>query len=502
MTRAVTWTHPEPFTPSTATRVGEALRDFLKAEKIAAAPVIVGIGRDRIFLKELRFPPIAAHEEANLVRFQTGKEMVESVENYAIDYVYLKNGSTDRQVMTVAARRDLLAMVQKVCQAAGLKLHAVTPKLFGMPLALALAVQPDPTPLAPKKLNVVLNLGQRWAELCFFKGDRLLQAQALQNGPLLAGEIKRNLAVFQAQSAVNIDLEGPDALYVFGDDAAVMENLQAGQHLPVRQLDPLKPEAGLAAKPAHFAGAVGLAALWASPDQPPVNLASPKRTQAPVSAIQQRGVLYGSAAAVLAVFLIGLMVYGLSTKRGEIERLTMDRAKYERRLIDTAQERAEVDAYLEWENTTVPWLDEMYDLTARYPWEVGVRVNQFAALHSTAPKQKGAKAWPIGKITLSGIAPPSKDSLIDKLQKTLMEDPHLRVERGKSKYDKAVVEYPLKIDIVKQDAAKYEMRLIVPPRPKTVVVEAPPEEKKVEDPMPDDDEKKKTIPDPDDGGQR
>ena len=107
ITNAVTWTHPEPFTPSTAERVGKALRDFLKSVKIAPAPVIVGLGRDRIFLKELRFPPLVAHEEASLVRFQTGKEMAESVDSYAIDYVHLKNGDADRHVMTVAVRRDL-----------------------------------------------------------------------------------------------------------------------------------------------------------------------------------------------------------------------------------------------------------------------------------------------------------------------------------------------------------------------------------------------------------
>src|SRR6266542_4878072 len=114
VTRAASWPHPEPFTPSTAERVGKALRDFLKAERIGIAPVIFGLGRDRIFLKELRFPEIAPHEEANLVRFQTGKELAESIENYAVDYAHLKteSGGGDRHIMTVAVRKDVLAMIQ------------------------------------------------------------------------------------------------------------------------------------------------------------------------------------------------------------------------------------------------------------------------------------------------------------------------------------------------------------------------------------------------------
>ena len=49
---------------------------------------------------------------------------------------------------------------------------------------------------------------------------RLLQAQAVANGPHLAAEIKRNIAVFRAQHAVDVNLEGPDTLYVFGADGA------------------------------------------------------------------------------------------------------------------------------------------------------------------------------------------------------------------------------------------------------------------------------------------
>src|SRR5207237_1276654 len=162
-----------------------------------------------------------------------------------------------------AARRDILAMIQTLCQAAGLKLHAVTPKLFGIADAVARAHQPEPSPLTPKQLSAVLTIGHRWAELCFFKGNRLLQAQALAKG----------------------------------------------QPLPLKALDPLKPEPKISASltsPGDFAGAVGLATLWGAPVERPINLASPKRSSAPVSVTRQRALVYGVAAAVLAIFLVGL----------------------------------------------------------------------------------------------------------------------------------------------------------------------------------------------------
>src|SRR5262245_6064856 len=162
--------------------------------------------------------------------------MAEAVDNYAVDYAYLDEKAGERHIMVVAGRRDLVATSQALCLGAGLKLHAVTPRLFGAAPALENALAPEPSPLTAKRLSAILSVGQRWAELCFYRGKRLLQAQALANGPHLAAEVKRNLAVFKAQHAVDVELEGPDSLYVFGDEKA-LEPLRTGQPLPLVVLD-------------------------------------------------------------------------------------------------------------------------------------------------------------------------------------------------------------------------------------------------------------------------
>ncbi len=474
--KAASWAHPEPFTPSTAERVGKALREFLNSAKIPVNPVIVGLGRDRIFLKELRFPPIAAHEEAALVRFQTGKELTESVDSYAVDYVHMNTGSGERQIMTAAARRDLLAMIQTMCQAAGLKLHAVTPKLFGASAALERSLRPDPSPLAARKLNVVLSVGQRWAELCFYHGPRLLQAQALANGPLLAAEVKRNLAVFRAQHAVDLELSGPDCLYMFGEDKSAVQSLENGHsNLPIRMLDPLRPEPEVGAQVknhAALAGAAGLAELWSHAVQKPINLADPKRQRAPTSISRQRGMFYGVVAGVFLACAIAGMWYVLAQKRAEIARLGAEKAGIEKLLADNAQERADLDAYKEWEQTTIPWLDELYDLTARYPWEQGFRVNQFSA--QTTGTKKNAKDNFIGVMNLT-MYQPGNANYVKTLQQTISsQDSHLRASFTGPRVlpgANAPWEYKMKIEVAKQKAEKYESRLVVPP---PLYVNAPP----------------------------
>ncbi len=465
VTRALTWPHPEPFTPSTADRVGAALRGFLASANITAAPVIVGLGRDRVFLKELRFPSIAAHEEANLVRFQTAKELTESIESYAVDYVHLNGNQGERQIMTVAVRRDIVAMVQTLCQSAGLKLHAVTPRVFGVAQAVSRAVGANPDPLTPDRLNVVLAIGQRWAELCFFRGDRFLQAQALANGPLLTSEIKRNLAVFQAQHAVSVDLSGPDCLYVFGAKGSALDALRGGQTLPVQLLDPLQAEPELSANLAntgHFAGGVGLVALWSQTVQRPANLAAPKRQSAPVSAGRQRGMLWGAGLAVGMVIFVGLLWGALAYKRAQLGRLIAEKNAFDEQLVKVKQDRADIEALKDWEQSTVSWLDELHDLTARFPYQTGFRVNQFSA--TSAGTKKSAKDGHIGKIAIIGLTPPGHEDYVKQLNQSMSRDAHVKphIERF---FDGQ--KYEMKIEIIKQPASSYTTPFgEIPPRPR------------------------------------
>src|SRR5207244_1030732 len=65
----------EDLTPASAEHHGRKLRDALKAANIQPAPVLWSLGRDRVILKELSIPPVSAHEEPALVRFQAAKEM-------------------------------------------------------------------------------------------------------------------------------------------------------------------------------------------------------------------------------------------------------------------------------------------------------------------------------------------------------------------------------------------------------------------------------------------
>ncbi len=132
------------------------------------------------------------------------------------------------------------------------------------------------------------------------------------------------------------------------------------------------------------------------------------------------------AAAVLAVFFLSIMYYVLNRKQNEIQELVLQKQEYEKTLNDHAQERAELAAYNEWEQSTIPWLDEMYDLTARYPYEIGFRVNQFNAklnpVTAAGLKKSGKDGNFPGTINLAIVTPNSRQGagFVQELEKSMV----------------------------------------------------------------------------------
>ncbi|HUR54474.1 MAG TPA: hypothetical protein VMZ71_10105, partial [Gemmataceae bacterium] len=59
-----------PLTADTAKVYGERLKEQLRVAGIAAGPVLVAVGRDKVILKELRYPAVPPVQEPALVKFQ------------------------------------------------------------------------------------------------------------------------------------------------------------------------------------------------------------------------------------------------------------------------------------------------------------------------------------------------------------------------------------------------------------------------------------------------
>src|SRR5205085_7959007 len=108
--RAAVWAEPQSPNPAEAEALGKLLRERLKQAGIAPAPVLACLGRDRVIVKEVRYPAVAAREEPALVRFQAVKELSNQAEEVVIDYMPLDGGEagSEKRALVFIVRCELL----------------------------------------------------------------------------------------------------------------------------------------------------------------------------------------------------------------------------------------------------------------------------------------------------------------------------------------------------------------------------------------------------------
>jgi len=384
--KAVTVPVGEALTPANAADLGRQLRDALKSAGIAPAPILATVGRDRVIVKDFKIPKVSAAEEPAVVRFQASKDMTEAPDSIVLDYFPLDREEPDGQIraVTVSVRKDVLNAYKALCQAAGLKLAGLTPRPLGAFAALdrAIAAGAVTAPERPRVSVAVLTRGEKWGELVVARDNqvvfaRALTATALTSEPMLLGELRRNLAVYNGQNPQ----QPVEALYVVeaAGPGGWSGRVAAGLTFPVQAFDPLAgvehrtpPEAR-----GHFAALAGLLQLKSKSGPLPIDFVAPRQ---PVTRESANRRLIGSVAALVALLVIGGLGYGYMKVQDKQKRLTAlvkTKTEYEKTLKELEEDEKRVKAFKEWDDARINWLDEMYDLAARFPDHSKIRVEQF-----------------------------------------------------------------------------------------------------------------------------
>jgi hypothetical protein len=406
--RATVWREERSPNLADAEELGRLLRQRLKEAGIAAAPVLACIGRDRVVVKEVRYPAVPDAEEPAIVRFQALKELTEPPDEVVIDYAPLGDSDGERRALVLSVRRELLAAYQKLCQAAGLKLAGLTPRPFGLAAAAAAPVVPADVPAA------LVAAGEGWAEFCIVRGGTLLLARPLTPGSGLAAEVRRNLSVFAGQQPA----QRVDAVYVAGtDNSALTRRLSETLELQVHAFDPFGGVSGdmlPADERGSFAGAAGILLAKAKPQGLPVNFVQPHQPPPP-KRINLR-IAVASAAAVLLV-IGGMVALGRSAldKRNGMKDDRLDTIEsLDNRLTKTKEVLKHVQPLDAWEGPI--WLDELYDLAARIRDVDALRVTQWSA----DPLPHNNKSRYSSRIRIRGTLRDDRaplDRLVDELRK-------------------------------------------------------------------------------------
>src|SRR5262249_43227629 len=150
-------------------------------------------------LKDIRHPAVSSEEEPAVVRFQVVKELASPPDESVIDYLPRgANSETgERKALVVIGQRSLVNAYRTLCQAAGLKLAALTPRPWGTVACWRQAIRSGQLPDPAEAAVALLTVTEHWGEFCVAQGADLLftrpmTATADKEAGLL-GEIRRNL---------------------------------------------------------------------------------------------------------------------------------------------------------------------------------------------------------------------------------------------------------------------------------------------------------------------
>jgi Tfp pilus assembly PilM family ATPase len=464
--------------PGRAEAVGQRLREHLRTAGIAAAPALVALGRDRVILKEIRYPAVPPAEEPAIVRFQAAKELTESGDNVVIDYAPRGNGGSggDKTAFAFAVRRDVPLFLQAVCRAAGLKLLAVAPRGYGVAAALKRAA---PAAGAPEAAQAVLTVGGAWADFSVVRGDTLLFSRSLPADGNLAAEARRNLALYNGQAPA---ADKAQAVHVAaGDSPRLLDELRQALTVPVHALDPLARDEGSQPQGERggYTAAVGLTAAWVASRKLPVNFIQPKEPVKQSDPETKRAVQVGALVGVIALGLVVICWMILSNREQELANLHAHDAELTAQLSNLAPDAKHIQALKDWTATNVSWLDVLYDVTGKFPWREGFRLTEFqggekpqaqAVFAKTKVKDQYA-----GRMVLSGEVPVSDERLVDSLKTQLSDANHrpgqlslnadTSSQASKTKKDRKL--FGLPVDVVSQPSVRYTTRFTAPAPPKT-----------------------------------
>jgi Tfp pilus assembly PilM family ATPase len=426
--RALAWPEEQPPTVATAAAFGQRLKEHLKAAGIASAPLLVAIGRDRVILKEVRYPAVPPHEEPGVVRFQAVKELTDPADEVTIDYQAgdAPEPSGERKALAVAIRKDVLSAYRALAAAAGTKVVGVAPRAFGVIACLQRVANPAPD---PGTAFAVLTVGEKGGEFAVARGDflafaRPLAGPALASDAALLGEIRRNLAVYAGQSPQH----PVRALYVAegnGQSLGVGDRLRDTLAIPVFRFDPLAGEqAPAGATAGSFAGVAGLLHLYGRGKGLPINFIKPREPKPPADP-NRRLLTWAGIAAGLLLLIGGVIGYvTVAAKQREVDRLGKQLKGLDDDLVMLDQDERRIAAVDQWQKSEIVWLEEIYNLTARWPDVAKLRLSELSAeplqLPPSQPGRPIDASKPVAIVKLRGLS--TDDGPLSTLMRELVKD--------------------------------------------------------------------------------
>lgn len=348
--------------------LAQQLRGRLDEESIRCSQAALLLSRPDVEFFAGSMPPADEHELPALVESFVAQE-TDDHEDRTIDFLITGGDhQTTTDFLAITCDRQLLNDSIRQFKEAGFRLRAVTYRGLGaVQLIHQVAHQKLPT-------TIVITTSESSTEIAVLQQRQPVLFRTIQRGltsgdtyaTALAAEVQRTLAFVGAgdQDSALIYLIGSKS--ELSDVAEVLSETVSSSVTITGVLDRVD-DAAVAPfdDAASYAQLIGIAAAIQQ-DRLPANFLSPRKP-APVAQPWRRYAAVGGLAAVALGIVAYLTLGERAEQLAEIERRQATLDRLSQRVNRSVGLKDIVDAVAAWQKTDITWLDELKDISDRFP---------------------------------------------------------------------------------------------------------------------------------------
>jgi len=445
-------------------RFGPALQAEFAAKKVGRIRTLVAIDRSQVDLLDLSLPPSSDAELPELVRHQAARESNLVTDDTRLDFIPLTDDPAEpRRVAAVVLTRDRLEQVQTICGEAGVTADAILLRPYAA-AALFTSSLPD-----HKQASLLINVFADEIDLSVVLADkvvfwRTVRQSNVSQDPVAAkkliAEINRTMVVVAHQ------LEGPiEAAFLFGgidEHPALLEQLRTDFSGDVTLIDPFadvtEATGELPENAGRYSALLGMLTVEARRGAHAIDFLHPRKTPEPPD--RRRTTILAGSAGTLLLLLLGYSVWNtLAEVDAQNAILSEELDRLDDQFKQAGKRQKVVDAIRDWGESDVNWLDEMRDLSLKFPSSRDVVLLRMGMNHA---RNVG------GSIDMVGVV--RDPAIVSRLETSLRDKYHQISSRHVQERDQD-----------KSYAWHFEAQLVVTPRESKHYVSHLPE-KPVEEP--------------------
>ena len=357
-----------------AVEVGKALSTALKHHKISRSTVLVGVNRQSVDILHLSLPPATDSELPHLVANQVQQESQISDEDAVLDFQPFGDDTTSpRRVTAAVLLNEQLKRLQITCAAAGLRPQRMLLRSYASASLFSRTTSP------PEDVCLLVNLVGDEADLTvtvrgqavFARTVRLpSHADEEKSTRRLVDEIRRTMAAAMQNLQ---DEEAIEGIYIFGgpdDHADLVESINDELSIRAMVLDPFMgvdlAKSLVPDNSGEFAPLLGMIFDEIQGGKHAIDFLHPRRRPVPRS--RRRPLVIGGSLLAALVLVAGWHVLGqLSAADAKNDALAQELSDL-KQLVKKAKTKEEVvQAVRDWQSNDVNWLDELRDMSLRFP---------------------------------------------------------------------------------------------------------------------------------------